>query len=93
MAEGARLPSRAVRGRRRGGVCGAAGLLSQQLVEGLGGLPVLVFAAGAALLHDPVVPAAEPARFGAGGEVAGWAGFLGHLPAISVPPLVLWPQQ
>lgn len=71
----------------------AAGLLSQQLVEGLGGLPVLVLAAGADLLHDPVVPATEPARFGAGREVAGWAGFLGRLPTISVPPPVLWPQQ
>lgn len=50
---------------------GPAGLLGQQLVEGLGGLPVVVLAAGAVLLHDAVVLAAEPASFDAEGEVAG----------------------
>lgn len=72
---------------RRDWVWEASGLLGQQLVEGFGGLPVLILAAGAVLLHDPVVLAAEPARLGAGGEVAGWVGFLR---LTFVPPPVLW---
>ena len=86
--EGA-APSLLLRRLRRDWVWGALGLLSQQLVEGFGGLPVFVLAAGAVLLHDPVVLAAEPARLGAGGEVAGWVGFF-HL--TSVPPPALWAQ-
>lgn len=42
------------------------GLLSQQLVEGLRGLPILILTAGALLLHNAVVLAAEPACLGAG---------------------------
>lgn len=82
-----------MRGQRRGWSRGAAGLLCQKLVEGLGGLPVLVLAAGAVLLHDPVMLAAEPSCFDAGGEVAGGAGFLSHPPAISVLPSVLRSQK
>lgn len=57
-----------LRGQLRGQVWGPAGLLGQQLVEGLGGPPVLVLTAGAVLLHDPVVLEAEPASFDAGGK-------------------------
>lgn len=42
------------------------GPVSQQLVEGLRGLPVVVLTAGALPLHNAVVLAAEPAGRSAG---------------------------
>lgn len=75
-----------VRGQQRSQIWGRAGLLGQQLVEGLGGPPVSVLAAGAVLLHDPVVLEAEPARFDAGGEEAD----LSFLPCS--PSHLPWPR-
>lgn len=69
---GEEFPSFTARGQLRGQLWATVGLLSQQLVEGLGGPPVLVLAAGALLLHDPVVPTAEPSSFDAAGEVMAW---------------------
>lgn len=80
-----------LKGPRRGQVWGTAGLLGQQLIEGLGGPPVLVLAAGAVLLHNPVVLEAEPSSFDAGGEGAGqWSrlpcpqGCLSHPPSLGL---------
>lgn len=75
-----------VRGQRQG-------LLGQQLVEGLGRLPVLSLAAGTILLHDAVVLAAEPASLGAGEMAAGRPSFLTRLLGIPVPPPILSPPQ